>query len=114
MGLWGWVWWGSMGRVPARENEAKAAIHTYPDDAARPRLAELVGNPLASTPEEGGVRLYDSTFQAASAFRNSAEMLQTINLTCSFGQGGGTAALNAARGHHGSRRQRRAGRKCWM
>lgn len=31
------------------------------------------------------VRLYDSTFQAASAFRNSTEMLQTIDLTCSLG-----------------------------
>ena len=46
------------------------------------------------------VRLYDSTFQAASAFRNSAEMLQTINLTCSFGFGGDAAALNARQPWH--------------
>eukprot|EP00966_Prymnesium_polylepis_P320358 7376731-Prymnesium_polylepis.2 len=42
------------------------------------------------------VRLYDSTFQAASAFRNSAEMLETINLTCSFGSAGGAAPLRTS------------------
>ena len=28
MGFWGWVWWGTS-RSPARENEAKATIHTW-------------------------------------------------------------------------------------
>eukprot|EP00966_Prymnesium_polylepis_P092976 2152481-Prymnesium_polylepis.1 len=42
------------------------------------------------------VRLYDSTFQGASAFRNSAEMLTTIHLTCSFGASGGAPALPAS------------------
>jgi hypothetical protein len=42
------------------------------------------------------VRLLDSTFQGAGAFRNSAEMLTTMHLTCSFGASGGAPALSAS------------------
>ena len=83
------------GPAPALLSVVLAALdHGWHRASVTPSVTLRSTMPAASDPNQSWrrgpltVRLYDSTFQAASAFRNAAEMLETIRLTCSFGSGG--------------------------
>jgi hypothetical protein len=88
------------GPAPAHLSVVLAALdHGWHRASITPSVTLRSSMPEPSDPNQSwrrgplSVRLYDSTFQGASAFRNAAEMCDTIRRTCCFGSGGGAAPI---------------------
>ena len=88
------------GPSPAHLSVVLAALdHGWHRASITPSVTLRSSMPELSDPNQSwrrgplSVQLYDSTFQGASAFRNAAEMRDTIRRTCSFASGGWEAVL---------------------
>ena len=88
------------GPSPAHLSVVLAALdHGWHRASITPSVTLRSSMPELSDPNQSwrrgplSVQLYDSTFQGASAFRNAAEMCDTIRRTCSFASGGWEAVL---------------------
>ena len=88
------------GPAPAHLSVVLAALdHGWHRASMTPSVTLRTNMPHASDPNQSWrrgplfVRLYDSTFQGAGAFRNAAEMRETLDLDCCFGGSGWAASF---------------------